>query len=37
MIAVDVTIPPNATATVRMPDGSSTDVGSGVRTFTCVL
>jgi alpha-L-rhamnosidase len=33
--SLDVTVPPNATATVTLPDGSSTEMGSGTRSFSC--
>jgi alpha-L-rhamnosidase len=32
---LDVTIPPNASATVTLPNGSVTRMGSGSRTFGC--
>ena len=34
---LDVTIPPNATSTVTMPDGTVHDVGSGTYSFTSKL
>jgi alpha-L-rhamnosidase len=34
---LDVTIPPNNTATITMPDGKVQDVGSGIYTFTCPI
>lgn len=35
MFSLDVTIPPNATATVTLADGSVTEMGSGARSFAC--
>jgi alpha-L-rhamnosidase len=32
---LDVTIPPNAHATVTLPDGSVSEMGSGSRSFEC--
>ena len=34
---LDVEIPPNATATVTLPDGSSSEMGSGRRSFACAV
>jgi alpha-L-rhamnosidase len=34
-LRVHVEIPPNTTATVALPDGSATTVGSGARSFSC--
>jgi alpha-L-rhamnosidase len=34
-LVVDVEIPPNASATIELPDGSTSTMGSGSRTFTC--
>lgn len=34
---LDATIPPNSTATVMLPDGSSREVGSGVHQFAITL
>jgi alpha-L-rhamnosidase len=33
--SLDVTIPPNAHATVTLPDGTTSEMGSGSRTFDC--
>ena len=33
--SLEVVIPPNATATVTLPDGAVTDMGSGERSFAC--
>lgn len=34
---LDLTIPPNSTATVILPDGTTHQVGSGVRTFRVLM
>ncbi len=34
---LDVEIPPNATATVTLPDGTATEIGSGRRSFESAL
>ncbi|HVT13787.1 MAG TPA: family 78 glycoside hydrolase catalytic domain [Fimbriimonadaceae bacterium] len=34
---LDVSIPANATATVRLPDGKTTEVGSGTYSFDCAI
>ncbi|KAH8878697.1 alfa-L-rhamnosidase [Thozetella sp. PMI_491] len=33
--ALDVTVPPNTSAQVKLPDGTTREVGSGVYTFRC--
>ena len=35
--ALDVGVPPNATATVTLPDGTVTRLGSGRRSFACAV
>ena len=35
--ALDVVVPPNATATVTLPDGAVTEMGSGARSFACAV
>ena len=32
---LDVTVPPNTTARIRLPNGQEFRVGSGPHTFTC--
>ncbi len=33
--SLDVAIPPNASATVTLPDATVTEIGSGTRSFSC--